>query len=183
MPVPPSPAPRPKHILNKRYRHDTVPLCLGPTLGTLRAMCPTLDTGSGLNLIRVQSLPRDWQDHAVTRQRKPKVMNASGNPLRILAAIDLIVDTGDLKLVSTFNVVKGMAVPAIQGTASINAHVEAIFPRLRKVQWAAGTKAHPVCLPILRTNAREAPPAWAPAQAKVKLAKGLTIPAKSEHVA
>lgn len=140
----------------------------------MRAMRPTLDTGAGLNLIRVDQLPANWTSFASKNRRTPKVVDASGNPLPILAAINIIVDSGHVKMVSTFHVVKELAVPAILGTRFINQHVEAIYPRLNKVYWTDPSSPVSVCMPILDTHCVQRQ------QGKVRLAKRTTLPPFTE---
>jgi len=170
---------KPTSILNKNYRHYTVPLCLGPAMSQMRAMHPTLDTGAGISLIRVSELPTNWEDYAIKDARTPDVVDASGKPLRILSSINLIVDSGVIQMISTFHVVRDLAVPAILGTRFINQHVEAIYPKLNKVYWAAPSYPTSVCMPILRarTSKHTVP------QSKVRLAKRTSLPPYSEVVA
>jgi len=144
----------------------------------MRAMHPTLDTGAGVNLIRVGELSTNWEDYAVKEERTPNVVDASGKPLLILSTINLIVDSGILQMVSTFHVVRDLAVPAILGTRFINQQVEAIYPKLNKVYWSAPSYPTSVCMPILRagTDKHTAP------QTKLRLAKRTTLPPYSKVV-
>lgn len=73
----------PIFILNKTYRLYTVVLCLGRIHDHMMAMHPTLDTGAGLNLIRMESLPKNWETFSSKDDRPPHVVDASGNPLPI----------------------------------------------------------------------------------------------------
>lgn len=139
-------------------------------------MHPTLDTGAGLKLIRVDQLPTNWTSFETKEQRTPRVVDANGNPLRIVATINLIVDSGNVKMVSTFHVVKEMAVPAILGTRFINQHVEAIYPRPGKVYWTAPESRNSVCMPILDEPIKQLK------QGKVRLAKRATIPPLTEVI-
>lgn len=139
-------------------------------------MHPTLDTGAGLKLIRVDQLPTNWTSFATKEQRTPRVVDANGNPLRIVATINLIVDSGNVKMVSTFHVVKEMAVPDILGTRFINQHVEAIYPRPGKVYWTAPESRNSVCMPILDEPIKQLK------QGKVRLAKRATIPPLTEVI-
>lgn len=140
-------------------------------------MHPTLDTGAGLNLIRVDALPKDWPSYATKERRTPNVVDANGNPLPVITAINIIVDTGNVKMISTFHVVASMAVPAILGTRFINQHVEAIYPRLGKVYWAAPDSPQSVCMPILDADVKQLQ------QGKVRLAKRTTLPPLCEVIA
>ena len=129
-------ATRTHSVLATNYHHYTVPLCVGPTVSSLRAMHPTLDTGAGVNLIREDMLPQDWRRFAFREARRPRVVDANGNPLLLRAFLYLFVDTGAIKMMALFHVTPRMAVPDIPGIRFINEHVLSIYPRRHRVYWA-----------------------------------------------
>lgn len=123
-------------VLATEYHRYTVPLCVGPTLSSLRAMHPSLDTGAGVNFIRENVLPQDWQRFAVREALRPRVVDAKGNPFLFRASLILIVDTGAIKMTALFYVTPRMAIPVILGIQFIDEHVKAIYPRRHRVYWA-----------------------------------------------
>jgi len=99
-------------------------------------MHPSLDTGAGVNFIRENVLPQDWQRFAVREALRPRVVDAKGNPFLFRASLILIVDTGAIKMTALFYVTPRMAIPVILGIQFIDEHVKAIYPRRHRVYWA-----------------------------------------------
>lgn len=171
-------------VLSDQHHHYTTPLCLGQKLGTMRVLQKTLDTGAGINLVRLASLPDDWERYADTLARSPRVVDASGQTLKIFASLFLFVDTGRTRVVAKFYVVPRLAVPAILGTAFMNDHVRAIYPRLQRVYWTADLAKDNPMTSILPTRKGGVPQyRYDVRPVNVHLAKAITLAAKSEVVA
>lgn len=139
-------------------------------------MHPTLDAGSGINLIRVDAVPTNWTSFATKEQPTPKVVDAHFNPLRFIWNYNLIVDAGTINMVSTFHVVRNMAFPAILGTRFINQHVDAIYPARNKVCCEAAASPVSIYMPILAADTKPVN------QCNVRLAQRTTPPAITDVI-
>ena len=169
-------------ILSREHEHFVIAACVGPSLGATRSMRPTLDTGSALNLIRMDMLPDDWSRFAEPLGRAPRIVDANGQPVTTMHAMYLYVDTGGVQAFARFYVAKNLAVPCILGTEFILEHVEAIYPRKKRVEWSCPSDVpsgspSPI-LEIMRHG--ETVPQWVPGPSKVQACKRITVPAKTE---
>jgi len=96
---------------------------------------PVLDTGAGINLVRVNVLPANWQSYSEKLESTPRIKDANNNRLIANYAIHLYIDVGCAKVFDRFFVAEHLSVPCILGTEFMDNHVEAIFTRLKKVVW------------------------------------------------
>jgi len=96
---------------------------------------PVLDTGAGINLVRPNVLPANWQSYAEKLERTPRIKDANKNRLIADYAIHLYIDVGCTKVFDRFFVAEHLSVPCILGTEFMDNYVEAIFTRLKKFVW------------------------------------------------
>jgi len=94
-----------------------------------------LDTGAGINLVRPNVLPANWQSYAEKLELTPRIKDANNNHLIENYAIHLYIDVGCAKVLDRFFVAEHLSVPSIIGTEFMDNLVEAIFTRLKKVVW------------------------------------------------
>jgi len=94
---------------------------------------PVLDTGAGINLVRPNVLPANWQSYAEKLERTPRIKDANKNRLIANYAVHLYIDVRCAKVFDRFFVAENLSVPCILCTEFMDNHVEAIFTRLKKV--------------------------------------------------
>jgi len=85
-----------------------------------------LDTGAGINLVRPNVLPANWQSYAEKLERTPRIKDASNNRLIANYAIHIYIDVGCAKDFDRFFVAEHLSVPCILGTEFMDNQVEAI---------------------------------------------------------
>jgi len=122
-------------ILSPAHRHYEIAATIGPFQREMHSCRPVLDTGAGINLVRPNVLPANWQSCAERLERTPRIKDANNNRIIANHAIHLYIDVGCAKVFDRFFVAKHLSVPCILGTEFMDNHVEAIFTRLKKVVW------------------------------------------------
>jgi len=122
-------------LLGPTFRHYEISACIGPTLRATRSIRPIVDTGAGLNLIRPDVLPPNWQTFAEPLAYSPNIMDANGNKVNTQYAIHLHVEAGGLRAFERFLVAQHLSVNCILGTEFITRNVEAILVQKRKIVW------------------------------------------------
>jgi len=122
-------------ILSPAHRHYEIAATIGPCQRAMHSCRPVLDTGAGINLVRRNVLPANWQSYAEKLERTPRIRDANNNRLIANYAIHLYMDVGCAKVFDRFFVAKHLSVPCILGTEFMDNHVEAIFKRVKKVVW------------------------------------------------
>jgi len=122
-------------ILSPAHRHYEIAATIGPCQRAMHSCRPVLDTGAGINLVRPNVLPANWQIYAEKLERTPRMKDANNNSLITNYAIHLYIDFGCAKVFDRFFVADHLSVPCILGTEFMDNHVEAIFTRLKKVVW------------------------------------------------
>jgi transposase InsO family protein len=157
---------------------------VGVSNSVLAPVVAVLDTGAGPNLIREDVLPPDWESLRLRGVPVPKVMNASGRLLHSKGVIVLIVQVGDLRTRVRFYVTAGLAVPCILGCNFIDRHVRSIMPGERRVELReGGSVAITEGSPGSKESRKDEPPASATPSTKVRVAKAILLPPRSEaHV-
>jgi len=99
-------------------------------------MTPTLDTGAGPSIIRVDALPKGWEKRLHPRPHLPHIVDANKNPISARGMVTLRLRSGGFATDVDFVVVQRLAVPVLLGTSFINSHVEAVYPRRQRVRWS-----------------------------------------------
>jgi len=122
-------------ILSLAHRHYDITATIGPCQRKMHSCRPVLDTGAGINLVRHNVLPANWQSYAGKLERTPRIKDANNNRLIENYAIHLYIDVGCAKVFDRFFVAEHLSVPCILGIEFMDNHVEAIFTHLKKVVW------------------------------------------------
>jgi len=130
-------------ILSPAHRHYEIAATIGPCQWAMHSCRPVLETGAGINLVRPNVLPANWQSYAEKLERTPRIKDAKKNRLIANYAIHLYIDVGCAKVFDRFFVAEHRSVPCILGTDFMDNHVEAIFTRLTKVVWKDHLPQHP----------------------------------------
>jgi len=94
-----------------------------------------MDTGAGLNIVRISVLPTYWMAYAENLTTLPRIRDTNNNRRVTKYAVHLYVDTGGVRRFDRFLISDNWSVPCILGTEFIEQNIEAIFPRLRKIVW------------------------------------------------
>jgi len=89
----------------------------------MRLMTPTLDTGAGPSIIRVDSLPKGWEKRLHPRPHLPHIVDANKNPISAQGMITLRLRSGAFATDVDFFVVQRLAVPMLLCTSFINRNV------------------------------------------------------------
>jgi len=100
----------------------------------MRLMIPTLDTGAGPSIIRVDALPKGWERRLHRRPHLPHIVDANKNSISARGKITLRLRSGGSAADNDFVVVQRLAVPVLLGTSFINHHVQALYPRRQRVR-------------------------------------------------
>jgi Retroviral aspartyl protease len=157
-------------------------VAVGLTRNVLHPIMAVLNTGAGPNLIREDLLPKNWEVYRITGLPLPRITNASGRRISARGVVQLHVQVDGLVRRVRFYVTPGLAVPCILGCNLINLHVKAILPKEQKVllqeECTVAISPGPgkeECSTAEFT--RKSPP---PSQSKLKLAKAIQIPPRSE---
>jgi hypothetical protein len=158
------------------------------TVGLLSTVVATpfyaiLDTGVGPNLVREDVLPEDWTRYRVMEGPSFQVVGASGRPLPQRGVLTLCVQLGRLKVHAKFIVVKYLMAGCILGCQFIDRHVKSILPKERRVLLNDDSSVAILYASPDRSignddNARH--PRTPQASTKVRIARFVTIPARSE---
>ena len=98
----------------------------------------TLDTGAGVNIIRQNLLPADWQRYRMRDVSLPALGDANGHRLSLLGAVRLRIRFGNFVYHTVFYVANRLAVPAILGTVFLNRYVVAIRCMEQRIQFHQG---------------------------------------------
>jgi len=122
-------------ILSPEHRNYEIEATIGPCQRAIHSCRPVLDTGAGINFVRPNVLPANWQRYAEKPERTPRIKDANNNRLIANYAIHLYIDVGCAKVFDRFFVAEHISVPCILCTEFMENHVEAIFTRLKKVVW------------------------------------------------
>jgi len=172
-------------ILGPAHKHYGIAACIGPTLSATRSLRPVVDTGAGLDLVRSDVLPPNWETYAKTLTNQPRIIDANGNKVSTPKAIYLFVEAGGLRVFERFLVAKHLPGPCILGTEFISKHVEGILPRLRKIVWqykpsgaASESLRHSPILATLHCNEWEG--SWEDKLAMVRACKQVCVKGRSE---
>jgi len=121
--------------LSPAHRHYEIAATIGPCQRAMHSCRPVLDSGAGINLVRPNVLPANWQSYAEKLERTPRMKDASNNRLIANYAIRPYIDVGCAKVFDRFFGAEHLSVPCTLGTEFMDNHVEAIFTRLKKVVW------------------------------------------------
>jgi len=148
-PSPQGPKIRINRVLVPVYRQYTFPAALGFEKARMRLMTPTLDTGAGPWIIRVDALPKGWEKRLHPHPHLPDIVDANKNPISARGMITLRLRFGGIVTDVDFVVVQRLAVPVLLGTSFINRHVEALYPRRQRVSWPSDAS-----VPILSCTIR-----------------------------
>jgi Retroviral aspartyl protease len=92
------------------------------------------DTGAGLNLVRSNLLPDDWERLRVHTAPSLPIVGAGGRRLRQKGTVTIFVELGKLRVKAQFLVVEGLATECILGCQFIKRHVDAILPKEKIVR-------------------------------------------------
>ena len=162
-------------VLAPVYRQYTIPAALGFDEARMRLMTPTLDTGAGPSIIRVDALPKGWEMRLHPRPHLPHIVDANKNPISARGMITLRLRSGGFATDVDFVVVQRLAVPVLLGTSFINRHVEALYPRRQRVRWSTDAS-----VPILSCTVRgKRERRRSPRDATVRLAQRRVLPPRS----
>jgi len=85
-------------ILSPAHRHYEIAATIGPCKRAMHSCCPVLDTGAGINVVRPNVLPANWQSYAEKLERTPRIKDANNNRLIADYAIHLYIDVGCAKV-------------------------------------------------------------------------------------
>jgi len=121
--------------LSPAHRHYEIAATIGPFEREIHSCLPVLDTGAGINLVRPNVLPANWQSCAEKLERAPFIKDANNNRLIANYVIHLYIDVECAKVFDRLFVAEHLSVPCILGTEFMDNPVEAIFTRLKKVVW------------------------------------------------
>jgi hypothetical protein len=163
------------------FQSQNYKLCVSLQL-TPRCLIPVravLDTGAEPNLVRDDALPPGWERMLIPGQTLPRVSNSSGRRMPVKGVVQLVVRVGDLVRSVRFLVTRDLAVPCILGCLFINAHVNGIVPRDRKVELCEGGSVsllgrYEVCPTPLETLSISR------VSNKVRVAKMAVVPPRTE---
>jgi len=122
-------------ILSPAHRHYEIAATIGHCERAMHSCRPVLATGAGINLVRPNALPANWQSYAEKLERTPRITDADDNRLIANCAIHLYIDVECAKIFDRFIVAEHLSGPCILGTEFMDSHVEAIFTSLKKVLW------------------------------------------------
>jgi len=122
-------------LLRRALRHYEIAATLGPCMRVMQSCRPVLDTGAGVNIVRISVLPANWMAYVEKLTTFPRIRDANNNRLMTKYAIHLYADTEGVRLFDRFLVSDNLSVPCILGTEFIEQNIEAILPRLRKIVW------------------------------------------------
>jgi hypothetical protein len=142
-----------------------------------------LDTGAGPNLIREKVLPEEWERYRILGPPALHIVGAGGRRLLQKGNITLTVQLGKIKVQARFIVVEGLAAECILGCQFIGRQVQAILKKENRVTLANGG-----VIPIIHDSSphlvgRQAtPPKELPPSTKVRAAKIIVLPPRSECV-
>jgi len=141
----------------------------------MRLMTPTLDTGAGPSIIRVDALPKEWEKQLHPRPHLPHIVDTNRNPISARVMITLRLRSGGFATDVDFVVVQRLAVPVPLGTILNNRHVEALYPRRQHVRWSTDAPV-PIfsCTVCGKRECRRSP-----RDATVRLAQRRVLPARS----
>jgi len=70
-----------KRILSPAHGHYEMAATIGPCQREMHSCRPVLDTGAGINLVRPNVLPANWQSYAKKLERTPRIKDAKNNRL------------------------------------------------------------------------------------------------------
>jgi len=68
-------------ILSPAHRHYEIAATIGPFQREMHSCRPVLDIGAGINLVRPNVLPANWQSYAENLERTPPMKDANNNRL------------------------------------------------------------------------------------------------------
>jgi len=68
-------------ILCPAHRHYEIAAISGPCQRAMHSCRPVLDTGAGINLVRHNVLPANWQSYAENLERTPRIKDGNNNRL------------------------------------------------------------------------------------------------------
>jgi len=161
--------------LDPVYRQYNIPAALGFDEARMRLMTPTLDTGAGPSIIRVDALPKGWERRLHRRPHLPYIVDVNQNPVSARGMITLRLRSGGFAACVDFVVVQRLAVPVLLGTSFINRHVEALYPRRQRVRWFTDAS-----VPNLSCTARgKRERCRSPRDATVRLAQRRVLPSRT----
>jgi hypothetical protein len=142
-----------------------------------------VDTGVGLNLIRETVLPEDWERYRIPGLPAFHIVGAGYRRLMQKGNITYTVQLGTLKVKARFIAVQGLAAECILGCQFIDRQEQVTLPREKRV-----TLANVSVIPILQDSdphpvaGQPKPPKELPPSTKVRVAKMILLPPRSECV-
>jgi hypothetical protein len=165
-------------------RNDKVSATVGVSATVLTLVSAILDTGAGPNLIRETVLPQDWECYRIPGPPAFHIVDAGGRSLLQKGNITLNVQLGTIKVQERFIVVEGLEAECILGCQLIDRQVQAILSKEKRVTLANGS-----VIPIINDSGpnlverQSTPPKELPPSTKVRVAKMIVLPPRSECVA
>jgi len=103
-------------IVSPAHRHYEIAATIGPCRPAMHSCCPVLGIGAGINLVRPNVLPANWQSSAEKLERTPCIEDANNNCLIENYAIHLYIDVGCAKVFDRFFVAEHLSIPCMLGT-------------------------------------------------------------------
>lgn len=148
-----------------------------------QAINPTravVDSGAGPSVVRMDLLPKGWEEYAIPGPRRTRVSDASGQLLKVRAEVVLTIYVGEYPMTHEFLVVRGLSVPLILGWDFQKAYVETISPKTETIVWDNGSSTRarrswvgtPLPSPRVHAHPRPTPEA-------VRLFRGITLPPRA----
>jgi len=97
-----------------------------------------VDTGAGPSVVSEDLLPRYWRVHSWRAPTGTRIVDASGQALKVLARLPLTLYVHDKPMHFPLIVVKRLSVPLIIGCDVQRQYTKAILPQDGKIEWSTG---------------------------------------------
>ena len=101
-------------------------------------MAAVVDTGAGPSVVSEDLLPRYWRVHSWRAPTGTRIVDASGQALKVLARLPLTLYVHDKPMHFPLIVVKRLSVPLIIGCDVQRQYTKAILPQDGKIEWSTG---------------------------------------------
>jgi len=98
-----------------------------------------VDTGAGPSVIRADMLPETWTEYSSRAPPRTQERDASGQLLKVNAAVSLTIYVGGTAMEYDLLVVKELSVPLILGWDFQRNDVDTISPKTQTIKWDGGT--------------------------------------------
>ena len=85
-------------ILSRAHRHYEIAATIFPVHQAMHSCRPVLDTGAGINSVRRNVLPANWQSFHESIEQTPRIKDANNNRLVANYAVHLYIDVGCAKV-------------------------------------------------------------------------------------